>query len=77
MLIIIAIVALLLFILVGTQEYDDERGAMNAIKVLYVLTTIAFVIMVVAFGISTFYDEPYDRWDDEQENYHRNVEDSI
>lgn len=52
------LVALILLFTFGIQEYRGERGVMNILRVIYVLTIAAFLIMLVAFGISAFYQPP-------------------
>jgi hypothetical protein len=51
---------------------------MQFIKVIYALTIMAFIIMIVAFGISALYEGPaysssYQAYEVEQRDYARNV----
>lgn len=74
----ISLIILILLIAFGIQEYK-EGGIMNIIKMLYVLTITAFLIMLVVFGISAFYQQPeygYGQWEGYEEamrNYNHNV----
>jgi len=50
--------ALVLLIAFGIYEYRRGEGTMGIIRIIYVLTITAFLIMLVAFGISAFYEPP-------------------
>ena len=73
---LIAVIALLAF---GVSEVK-KGGIMKSIKVIYTLTIMAFLIMLVAFGISALYEGPeysgYGSWqayEADQRDYARNV----
>ena len=54
------LVALILIVAAVIQENKKGGGIMSVIKMIYLLTMVAFLIMFVAFGISTFYGAPED-----------------
>jgi energy-coupling factor transporter transmembrane protein EcfT len=73
---VIAVIALFAF---GVSQIR-KGGIMQFIKVIYALTIMAFLIMIVAFGISALYEGPkyigYNDWQAyaaDQRDYARNV----
>ena len=49
------LVALVLLVAFGIQEQRKGSGIMGIVRIIYVLTITAFLIMFVPFGISAFY----------------------
>lgn len=52
------LVVLILLLALGVRESKGGQEIMSIIRVIYVLTITAFLIMLVAFGISAFYQPP-------------------
>ena len=72
----VAIIALIAFFAFAVGQVR-KGGIMQFIKVIYALTIMAFIIMIVAFGISSLYEGPgyssSSSWQAEQRDYARNV----
>ncbi len=68
-------VALILLVVFAIQGY--KGGIMNVLRVFYVLAIMSFLIMLVVFGISAFYETPepsqLGSYTLEAEEYYRNV----
>ena len=69
-----ALIALIALFAFGVSEVK-KGGIMGFIKVIYALTIMAFLIMIVAFGITALYEGPEDSWynDAALRDYARNV----
>ena len=52
------LVALVLLVAFGIQEQRKGSGIMGIVRIIYVVTITAFLIMFVTFGISAFYQPP-------------------
>lgn len=75
----VTVIALIALISFGVSQFR-KGGIMQFIKVIYALTLMAFIIMIVAFGISALYEGPeyggynsYQAYQVEQRDYARNV----
>ena len=58
LIILAVLVAFVAIVVVAIQENKKGTGWMSIIKLIYLLTMVAFLIMFVAFGISAFYPAP-------------------
>ena len=56
--ILAVLIAFVAIVVVVIQENKKGPGLMSIIKLIYLLTMVAFLIMFVAFGISAFYPAP-------------------